>query len=136
MPGRARLRIAERRGDSVFFASVASGLSTIAGIYHAEVRPLTGSVLIEHGPPLDRIGAVAREARLFAIGNAASPPPPVTAAEIDPKMVVGIGLGAVAVWQLLKGELLPPAITLAWYAASLTGLVSNGALAEGHDGGD
>jgi hypothetical protein len=133
IPGRARLRIVGRRGDGVFFAAVASGLSTIAGIYHVEVRPLTGSLLIEHGPPLERIAAAAREARLFVISNEAPAPAPVTPAEIDPKMVVGLGLGAIAIWQVLEGELLPPAITLAWYAAGLTGLLSNGGFADGSE---
>ena len=59
MPGRARLRIAERRGDEAFFAAIATGLSTLAGVYHVEVRPLTGSVVIAHGPPVGRIGAAA-----------------------------------------------------------------------------
>jgi hypothetical protein len=130
IPGRARLRIVERRGDGVFFAAVASGLSTIAGVYHVAARPLTGSLLIEHGPPFERIAAAAREARLFVTGNEASPPPPIAPAEIDPKTVIGLGLGAIAIWQALEGKLLPPAITLAWYAAGLTGLLSNGGLAD------
>jgi len=131
MPGRTRLRIPARRGDGVFFAAMATGLSTLPGVRHVEVRPLTGSLVIEHGTPLERIGAAAREARLFMIGNA--PPPPTEPAAIDPKILVGVGLGAFAVWQILEGKILPPAVTLAWYAASLTGLLSNDGLAEGQE---
>jgi hypothetical protein len=133
MPGRARLRITERRGDAVFFASVATGLSTIAGVYKVEVRPLTGSLLIQHGPPLERIAVAAQQARLFAIGDATSVPPPTASAEFDPKPVIGLGLGALALWQLTEGKILPPAITLAWYAAALAGLLSNGETADGHE---
>jgi len=131
MPGRTRLRIPAQRGDSVFFATMATGLSTLPGVRHVEVRPLTGSLVIQHGTPLERISAAAREARLFMIGNA--PPPPTEPVAIDPRMLVGVGLGAFAVWQILEGKILPPAVTLAWYAASLTGLLSNGGLAEGHE---
>jgi hypothetical protein len=133
MPGRARLRIAERRGDAVFFASVATGLSTIAGVRKAEVRPLTASVLIQHGPPLERIMAAAQEARLFRLADPGTAPPPTEAFKIDPKMVVGLGLGGLAIWQLTEGKILPPAITLAWYAASLAGFLSDHDVADGHE---
>ena len=133
MPGRARLRIAERRGDAVFFASLATGLSNIPGVRKVEVRPLTGSILIQHGPPLERISTAAQEARLFVLGNAHSVPPATPAMSIDPKVVVGLGLGALSLWQITEGRVLPPAITLAWYAASLTGLLSNG---DGGEGGE
>lgn len=133
MPGRARLRIAERRGDAVFFSSVATGLSTIAGIYGVEVRPLTGSLVVKHGPPLERIALAAQEARLFAIGNATALPPPTPAVQFDPKILIGLGLGALGIWQLTEGKLLPPAITLAWYAAHLTGLLTNGETGEGDE---
>jgi hypothetical protein len=130
MPGRARLRIVERRGDAVFFASVATGLSTIAGVHKVEVRPLTGSILLQHGPPLERISAAAREARLFTVEDVGDLLTTTPAMVIDPKVVVGLGLGGLAVWRLADGHILPPAITLAWYAANLMGLLSNGNFAE------
>ncbi|HVZ51343.1 MAG TPA: hypothetical protein VG986_05220, partial [Pseudolabrys sp.] len=126
MPGRARLRIAGRRGDAVFFAAVATGLSTVAGVYKVDVRPFTGSLLIQHGPPLERIAAAAKEARLFAVGEASAVPPPTEAAEFNPKMLVGLGLAALGLWQLTEGKILPPAITLGWYAAHLAGLMVGG----------
>jgi hypothetical protein len=39
----------------------------------------------------------------------------------DPKMLIGAGLGVFALWQLTQGRIFPPAITLGWYAAMLTG---------------
>jgi hypothetical protein len=130
MPGRTRLRIAARRGDAPLFAAIATGLSTIPGVSRAEVRPLTGSILIEHGGPFTRIAAAAEKARLFVIANGLSPPRP-TAAAVDPKIVAAAGLGIFALWQLAQGHILPPAITLAWYAAGLGGLLSNGDAGEG-----
>ncbi|PWB83795.1 MAG: hypothetical protein C3F11_04760 [Methylocystaceae bacterium] len=125
-PGRTRLRVGDKRGDGAFFASVATGLSGIPGVYEVDVRPLTGSILIRHGAPLARIGSAAREARLLAVENGLSVPPPTSAQTIDPKMAIALGFCAFAVWQLTQGRVLPPAITLAWYAARLGGLLSVG----------
>lgn len=131
MPGRARLRIADRRGDAAFFASVASGLSAIAGVRAVEVAPLTGSVLIQHSGPLARIGVAAQEARLFAV----SPPPTVAQAApqiaIDPRIVVALGLCAAALWQLSRERFLPPALTLLWYASRIGGVWSSGDIDNG-----
>ena len=130
MEGRTRLRIPARRGDGAFFASVATGLSTISGVHHVDVRPFTGSVLLQHGLPLAGIAAAAERARLFKVANDASAPAPQPAVRIDPKWVIGAGLGVIAVWQLTQGRILPPAVTLAWYGARLTGLLPNGDAAD------
>jgi hypothetical protein len=131
MPGRARLRIPARRGDAVFFASVATGLSTIAGIDKVEARPMTGSILIHHGAPLARVTEAAEKARLFVIAPSAEAPSFVEALPLDPKMIAGIGLAVLAMWQVTQGRVLPRAGTLAWYAANLMGLVSDRSAAGG-----
>ena len=99
MPGRARLRVADRRGDAAYFASVAKGLSAIAGVRAVEVAPLTGSVLIQHSGPLARIGVAAQEARLFVVGEAPQAARAAPEVSIDPKGRRGAGAlcsGAVA----------------------------------------
>jgi len=131
MPGRTRLRIADRRGDRVFFASVASGLSTIPGVRKVDVRPFTGSILIHHAASFARIGTAAETSRLFALANANSVPLPTPALPVDPKLITAAGLGIFALWQLTRGRILPPAITLAWYAARLKGFLLNGDSADG-----
>jgi hypothetical protein len=136
MSGRARLRIPERRGDAVFFASVATGLATIGGVHKVEVRPLTGSIVLRHGPPLERIGKAAREARLFVMEDPSHAPAQAADMPIDPRVVVGLGMGVLSLWQLLEGRILPPAITLAWYAASLTGLLSDADASDIGNGGE
>jgi hypothetical protein len=55
---------------------------------------------------------------------------------IDPRVVVGLGMGVLSLWQLLEGRILPPAITLAWYAASLTGLLSDADASDIGNGGE
>lgn len=125
LAGRTRLRIEMRRGDDAFFASIATGLSAIQGVGQIDVRPLTGSILVQHNPPFAQIAEAAVRARLFtldigaAAGNDRVPSP-------DAKMMVALGLGAFALWQLAKGRILPPAVTLALYAANLGGLLQSG----------
>jgi len=60
--------------------------------------------------------------------TAAEAAPP---AAFDPKLAMGVGLGVFALWQLAQGRVLPPAVTLAWYAANLTGLLATGDVTEG-----
>jgi hypothetical protein len=122
IPGRTRLRIEARRGDDFFFASIATGLSSIAGVDHVEVRPLTGSVLIQHSAPLARIAEAAAQARMFTMVEDA-PLSHQDRAALDAKAITAIGLGSFALFQLMRGKILPPAITLALYAASLGGLL-------------
>jgi hypothetical protein len=124
MPGRARLRIADRRGDAVYFASVSKALSAIAGVRAVEVAPMTGSVLIQHSGPLARIGVAAKEARLFVVGEAPQIPRETAEISIDPKIVAALALFAAALWQMSKERVWPPAITLLWYASRLGGVWS------------
>lgn len=123
IPGRTRLRIEARRGDDFFFASIATGLSSIAGVDHVEVRPLTGSVLIRHSAPLARIAEAAAQARMFTMIEVEPLSRQDRAAPLDAKAITAIGLGFFALLQLMRGRILPPAVTLGLYAASLGGLL-------------
>jgi hypothetical protein len=127
MAGRARLRIATRRGDEKFFAMLAAGLSAHPGVTKVEAAVLTGSVVIRHVRPLDEITAAAESAGLFRVGESeatAVPPPPLEWPKlpVEPKLALAAGLGLVALWQFARGKALPPALTLLWYASRLAGL--------------
>ena len=91
----------------------------------AEVTPLTGGVLILHDAPLSRIGEAAEKARLFSlVGNGMpSQSSDRSTLRVDPRAVAIAGLGLIAVWQLHREKVLPPALTVIWYAARLAGLV-------------
>jgi hypothetical protein len=138
-PGRSRLRITSRRGDPVFFASVATGLSTFQGVRKVEVNPLTGSVLIHHDVPLEGIAKAAEEVRLFALAATSTGPSlaVMQALPLDMRMMAALGFGALALLQVGRGQVLPQAATLAWYAATLSGILMNGSgEAPGDGGGD
>lgn len=122
MPGRTRLRLPDRRGDAAFFASMASGLLSLPGVFDVETRPLTGSVLIAHFNPLDELGDAARTAGLFNLRPAPVAPSLDLKVEFDPKLIVALALAGLAIWQISREKVVPPALTLLWYASNLGGL--------------
>ncbi len=127
MPGRTRLRLPDQRGDSGFFASVASGVSALPGVYKVETRPLSGSVLIQHFGPLDKLGEAARSAGLFSLDTTGDTPArDDSRAEVDPKRLVALALAGLAFWQISREKVVPPALTLLWYASQLGGLWRDG----------
>jgi hypothetical protein len=124
IPNRTRLRISSRRGDTVFFASIATALAAMPGIRQVSVQAVTGSVLIEHSKPLPKLQDAIAEARLFRISAAELPPQrPSEPAVLDARIFMGLGMAAFAILQFSRGTILPPALTLGWYAASLTGML-------------
>lgn len=120
--GRTRLRIAAQRGDNAFFASVATGLSSLQGVERVDVRPLTGSILVHHRTPLAELADAAARARLFAIGSAEPNREHDHTPALDARMMLAAAFGAFALWQLVQGRILPPALTLLLNAAALAGL--------------
>lgn len=131
MPGRTRLRLAERRGDAVFFASVANGLLSLPGVFDVETRPLTGSVLIAHFNPLDELGDAARTSGLFDLRSSPVAPTLDLKVEFDPKLIVAFALAGLALWQISRDKVVPPALTLLWYASSLGGLWRDNGMTDG-----
>jgi hypothetical protein len=124
---RSRLRISSRRGDAAFFTAIAAGLSAHPGVSAVEVSPMTGSVLIGHFVPFEEIVAASEKAGLFRVGEAEARAVPLSPPEwpklsVEPKLAIAVGLGAIALWQLAQGKVLPPALTLVWYASRLAGL--------------
>lgn len=122
MEGRTRLRVADRRGDEGFFASVAAGLSALAGVHKVEVAPLTGGILIFHDAPLSLLGEAAEKGGLFSLTSEMTEKSQSEELllHLSPRMVAGAALGLAAIWQIYKENIFPPALTLAWYTAELT----------------
>jgi hypothetical protein len=119
---RTRLRFAGRRGDEAFLRRLVDRLSALPDVTHVQAYPVTGSVLILHSAPSTALLDRAASAGLFKMAGARDGSLPQldmrSAAMTVPLVAAGV-LSAFAVSQLLRGRVLPPAVTLAWYAATL-----------------
>jgi hypothetical protein len=114
--GRTRLRVPARQGDVEFFTACAARLAEIEGVLAVQPRALTASLLVEHDIDLEAIAEQARAAGLFTIAA----DPVEREADRAPALPALAGLlGTLAVVQLFRNRVLPPAITLAWYALAL-----------------
>jgi hypothetical protein len=127
--GRTRLRFPELRGTAAPLEAVAARLGRIDGVHALEVRPFTGSILVRHdGPFLDIARRAAAEGLFHVDDSPVSDRSPAAIARPVPA-AVAMAFAGLGVMQLFERRVLPPALTLFWYAASL----AREALAEGRD---
>jgi hypothetical protein len=115
---RTRLRVVSRRGDAEYFRRCAAALAELPGVDTVEARAMTASVLVHHdNVPLPSLATAAERAGLFilaALDDAADPPDMPSAPAMG-----ALAFGALGVMQLFNNRVLPPALTLFWYAATL-----------------
>jgi hypothetical protein len=140
--GRTRFRVPEKLGDSGYFANVTEQLGQCPGVSSVIVSELTGSVLVLHeATEPDVLIAYARTFELFDLpaapvraASAGRPPAELithglgqldqwiraqTGRSTDLRSLALTGLIGAAVWQTLRGQLLPAAGTLIWYALTV-----------------
>jgi hypothetical protein len=142
IPGRTRLRIAERRQDGAYFRRVEEDLRKCQGVTAVMTNVVTGSVLVLHDAQnADRVIAHGRMRELFEL---VARPAAVATPHLGEVLVTGAGrldawvrretnsgttLKSVALggllfaglWQSLRGRWLPEAVTLFWYALTMAG---------------
>lgn len=118
---RTRLRIASRRGETGFFTRCAGQLAAAPGVATVEARALTGSLLVHHAEgAFDAVAEHAERAGLFIVAEiepAAAPDAPPRLP--PPPALAALAFGALGLFQLTEKRVLPPALTLFWYAATL-----------------
>lgn len=150
--GRARLKIPARRGDQAYFTVLAERLQRdCPGVRRVHVNPLTASVLIEHAEVLLPLGSFAAGAGLFLLEATPPPLPPVgpalrsAASTLDRSVrrtaggtwdlwtLLALVLLTLALVQVRRGTVLPPAVSLVWQALTALG-VSH--LMNGRSGGN
>jgi hypothetical protein len=121
IPGRARVRFPELRGEGVRLDSLAAGLLAIPGVTHAAPHAMTGSIVVRHGAEWSAVASSAASSLGIAWDDDGSRAGAGDAAdrEANLRILLGAALGAFAFWQLARQNVLPPAITLLWYAVAL-----------------
>jgi Heavy metal associated domain 2 len=144
--GRTRFRIPDKRGDREYFARVIEKLEQCPGVVSVTANDMTASVLIIHeANDVDVLTSYARTFELFDSADADTkrrmmtrPPGEIlghrfgqldgwvraqTGRTTDLRSLALTGLLGTALWQMLRGRILPEAVTLLWYAFAV---VANG----------
>lgn len=143
-PSRTRLSFPDLKGRDELIDALCAGVRQVDGVYSADGRPLTGSIIITHDGSADELFHAARKARLFDVQDVphrmrqAEPIADALAwkdwADQSLQETVGPGVNlraiaafafiAMALRQLAAGSILPPAATALWYGLSLLLAVS------------
>jgi hypothetical protein len=140
---RIRLRIPERRNDEAFFEELWAELDGIPEPLTVHVNPSTASVLLVHPTlPFEALEPHLRGSALFTFVDEPCPSPralnplvstvsaidrglaKLTAGSADLRTVLFVAVVALAIRQLLRGELLGPAIPLLLAAVQIGDRIS------------
>ncbi len=122
-PGRLRLKLPAQRGDTVFFARLGTELAHAPAVESVETNATTASVLIRHASDRQTLLDWAQGRDLLRPAERPfSPYPGPSSAEPDWRLVLAALIGVLAVVQLLRGQVLAPAVTLAFMAAQVARL--------------
>lgn len=146
-PGRMRIKIPGRRGDSSYFARVEERFAQCPGVQRVAVNALTGSILIEHATDQAAVGQFAESNDLLTL-QADPKVVPLAAtlragvAHLDTRVRRAAG-GALDLWsamsivylalaciQLFRGHSVGPATALLWTALSAIRLASENAASD------
>ncbi|MEW6140853.1 MAG: HMA2 domain-containing protein [Thermodesulfobacteriota bacterium] len=131
IPGRLRLKIPSKKGDSAYFSTLAAGILECPGVKNAAVNSLTGSLLLECEVDAATLSAYAKKQSLFSVRRALPRHKSLfvtvgeafknynrrlvqlTNGEFDIPSLVFLSLMISGVVQILRGNIAMPA----WYTA-------------------
>jgi hypothetical protein len=118
--GRTRLRFAELRGGAAALAALARRIDALSGVRGTEVRPFTGSILVRHEGDFREVARRATAEGVFQVADDRAALAVGSRAVAHPvPAAVAVAFAGLGVMQLFDRRVLPPALTLFWYAASL-----------------
>lgn len=134
---RTRLRAEGLAGNADALVALADRIASLPGVTSVEPRPLTGSLIVHHDGPAERLIEAATTAGLVR----PTPPAPVipvtlaaglaglaadqrlkdmSGGRLDLGGAMFVVLAGLAIVQAARGQLVGPALTLALQAASYT----------------
>ena len=134
---RLRLKIPSKKGDIAYFSSLRKEFSENQGIKGVEVNPLTGSVLFMHRISKNAITKHAEAKALFRLVEKAEESTlsssisrafedlnkqvsSFTGRELDIPTLAFLGLLAIGIFQISRGNFTAPAwYTAFWYALNI-----------------
>ena len=138
---RTRLRVPSRRDDGEFFEEARAQLSALVG--EVRVNAGTGSILLLHPDQrAEELDALLSHGALFELSDEPAPPGKalaplmagvskldraiagMTSGAADLRTVLFVLAVALAIRQLLRGNVLGPALPLLWIALELAGRVA------------
>jgi hypothetical protein len=140
VPGRTRLKLPENRGDRDLFDRLAERLEAHAGVSEVDANGRTGSLLIHHSVPIAQILRFAETNDLFTLGRKLKWRDTLanqtraqlrtlderlahlSEGSLDLRSLMILAFLGLTLIQALRGQILPPASTLLWYAAQLLGI--------------
>jgi hypothetical protein len=134
--GRMRLKVPEKRKDAQWLAETAERLERLAGVEGVQTAPMTGSLLI-HCEDSGELEELVSQSKLFQLTPGPIPKRPAleplvrgvahsdhkterhTLGGGDLRTLLSLVFVALAIVQLVRGQIWVPAISLLWYAATL-----------------
>lgn len=113
-PGRIRLAVPSMRYDEEWFAAAAERLAALPAVRSARANSRTGSLLIQADTDTD-LARIVSDAGLCTVDDEAA-----NGTRHWPEIPAGSGLPllflALAALQLMRGQVMAPAVSLLWYA--------------------
>ncbi len=138
IPGRVRLRIEGERPEIGALERMADAIADMPGVRRVDIRTDTGSILIRHSGGFDTIGekleavglsllpAIVVDEMVDPIGDVGHELGEVNAAfdrltggRVDFWSAAFLGLVGVGLWQLSRGRVAGPALTVLGQAATI-----------------
>lgn len=142
--GRMRLRIREKRQDHAYFEETCVCLEALPGIDQVLTNSNTGSIVILHElQDNDELQARIHKTGLFALTADTKPQAPAieplrsglsdigyllregSSGSVDLRTLAFLGMMGLTLHQIMRGQVLGPALPMLWNAFSLIGRVNN-----------
>jgi len=132
-PGRMRIRIPSMRNNLEFFEHAADTLEKLSNVTRVRMNPRTASILVLHdGITTDTFKQQVMETGLFELQleNAENIALDINTVKELAGQAMGVGgtfsksmffylLMGLAIRQVMKGQIMAPAISLFWYASEI-----------------